>query len=361
MIASPRSRLASASVGAACVAVTLPTLALTTASCDSGAAEVGFDRASRYGIFRDLVWFEWRDRHGGFFLDLFESTQEDWRCYRAALGERVEQTDAFLARWSMSGVDDALPVVGVDLDDARAFARWRFGRLPRWDEWKYAATAHHNYQLPWGNLARTEYSNSEELGYKSLTPVGMFESGRHADGPFDLIGNAGEWTETVEFDWSAYAALYVIDVELQRDPGIDGGLSRRLHAVASHPALAPWWNTVVPLPAFLATQVEPEGIARKVTGGAAEPMLGTDASHPVDPRRMLPTERGSLVGVRVATDADTLLDALLAQREAPSPSDEAVLRRFLDRNRSHLAAAWNARASRAHGPLAAILAAELGP
>ncbi|MCA8943393.1 MAG: SUMF1/EgtB/PvdO family nonheme iron enzyme [Planctomycetes bacterium] len=307
-------------------------------------------RASRFGILRDLVWF---DRvEDGFFLDLFESTQADWRAYRRAIGAPDASTEAFLDRWvgEVGGaVDPAFPVVGLTLDEARSFARWRFGRLPRWSEWQFAATAGGSYALPWGNLSRTAYANSAELGFHRLTPVGMFESARQSGGPYDLIGNAGEWTESVDVDWDGYAEPIDTDAS---------SIGWRLGVVASHPALRLLWVPGVPLPAWMVVQAESASVPRLVTCGAADPM--PTARRPLRESRVLPRERGSLIGIRVAAGAVELLRALCACEEVPDPNGEALLREFASRHADVLLEAWPRVTNTDAGAVSRILREELG-
>jgi hypothetical protein len=71
-----------------------------------------------------------------------EVTNAEYAEFLAATGYRPMVANRFLAHWSdgtpLPGSEDE-PVTYVDLPDARAYARWRGGRLPTEDEWQVAA------------------------------------------------------------------------------------------------------------------------------------------------------------------------------------------------------------------------------
>jgi len=92
------------------------------------------------------------------------------------------------------------PVVNVSVEDALNFAKWRSQRdgvtyrLPREDEWEYAARGgDQNYLYPWGNNWETERAVISEAFPKA---VGFFPEGNNRWGVSDLIGNVWEWTST---------------------------------------------------------------------------------------------------------------------------------------------------------------------
>ena len=53
-------------------------------------------------------------------------------------------------------------MVWVDLDDARAYARWAGNRLPTEEEWQYAAQGGDGREYPWGSGLRTGVCNLGE-------------------------------------------------------------------------------------------------------------------------------------------------------------------------------------------------------
>jgi sulfatase modifying factor 1 len=99
------------------------------------------------------------------------------------------------------------PVTQVSWNDANAYAQWKGKRLPSDKEWEYASsnagTTHTLYT--WGNelvengkyKANTwqgnfPFYNTEEDGYKTTSPVGIF--GSNKIGLTDMGGNVWQWT-----------------------------------------------------------------------------------------------------------------------------------------------------------------------
>ena len=60
--------------------------------------------------------------------------------------------------WSVPPGKERHPVVWVDLDDARAYARWAGKRLPREEEWHRAAGVHSLW--PWGIASTRPYATA---------------------------------------------------------------------------------------------------------------------------------------------------------------------------------------------------------
>jgi hypothetical protein len=299
-------------------------------------------RAGRFGSLRDFVLID-RGRAAPLFVDRFEVTRGDWAEFAATpAGRSIGAQDA------IDDGDTALPVGHVDLRQARAFARWRFARLPRQEEWA-AAVGDGRHQFPWGSKEDPTRANTGELGLGEPVPVGTFEAGRRAGGnqPYDLIGNVSEWTESVSFGWTASLLDPMASCMVGRE--------RMLHT----PAFAVWgW---------------PGGLVPLVTAAAAGELrvprdaVGSDFQSPMAAtlESVLAGDRRVRLGLRLYTTPRELLTALLASDTRPRAEDLDQVRRFVRRgpHRAALAAAWLAVAppGPTDAPLYRLLRAELGP
>ncbi len=156
------------------------------------------------------------------WLGRYEVTCAQFAPYLIAHGPAVdpgfdqfeETTTGFRPRAGL----EHLPVRGVYLADARAYAAWLSAasgvvlRLPGEVEWEYAARGPTNRIWPWGDTWRPDRCRAD--GHDGPAPVGSFPSGSSWCGVEDLAGNLFEWTD----DWlddQRYASI------AQRDPAPD--------------------------------------------------------------------------------------------------------------------------------------------
>jgi hypothetical protein len=311
-------------------------------------------RAGPFGSLRDLVLFTRAGARAtdALFCDRFEVTRGDFAEFAATPAGRACDAD----RVPADG-DPTVAVGLVDLRQARAFARWRFLRLPRRDEWAQVALDGGRSRFPWGDRVDPTRANTAELGLWQPTPVGTFESGRQAGGgnPYDLIGNVSEWTESPA-SWWCDPRQY--DGRQPLDPV--AGIARAQSDVAATPALAAWTG-----PGGLS----PVGwLVAAVGDNVPRECVGADFASSMEDRfaDALPTERSARRGLRLFTTAGELLAALAATPAVLAPPDELQLRRFVarDAHRAVLAAAWRELAARGVAPavvtpIAALLAGEL--
>ncbi|MCC7397110.1 MAG: SUMF1/EgtB/PvdO family nonheme iron enzyme [Planctomycetes bacterium] len=324
------------------------------AGCTREAPAPTQSRHGRFGSLRDLVLIERTLGEGerALFVDRFEVTREDWQQFAArdagrAAGSGSQDTTG----------DAALPVAQVDLRQARAFARWRFARLPTADEWQLTSVGEVSLQLPWG-LQRDLYpwgskldptrANTSELGMGDVTPVGTFESGRRSGGetPYDLIGNVGEWTETVAVAWCS------------EDFDPVASLRRCQQRVLRTPALAVWQGPAGLLPVCFAAEA----------GGPLVPRLvmGADFTRPMtEPFEVVAAgDRRRSTGLRLFVSAGELLRDLGIHRPGLTADEKEQMRRFLRRGRNAevLGPVWRRLRDSlmGRGPCAKLLDDELG-
>ncbi len=94
----------------------------------------------------------------------------------------------------------AHPVVGVSLNDARAYCRWlstatgRMFSLPSEAQWEKAARGSDGHVFPWGDAWDDRWANTAATGTGSTSPVGSFAQDRSPYGCVDMAGNVTEWT-----------------------------------------------------------------------------------------------------------------------------------------------------------------------
>ncbi|MBL8752810.1 MAG: SUMF1/EgtB/PvdO family nonheme iron enzyme [Planctomycetes bacterium] len=298
-------------------------MALGFGACDEPAATPG--RSGRLGSLRDLVLYE-RPGNGpaaSLFVDRFEVTRGDWAEFAATpRGRAVSAQEVPVAGAS-------LPVGLVDLRQARAFAAWRFLRLPRLDEWRFASVGDGSSIYPWGDRIDIARANTGELGLGQPTPVGTFESGRRAvgDPPYDLIGNVSEWTETVAPEWWR-------DSVDPTQPSSGSAAAR--DRVLRSPALAAWQ--------YAPGLVPPAWVAAAGGAGVVRYVVGSDfQSHMQNGVEPVPTgDRRMRTGFRLYTTPAELLQALCADPMELQPADVAQVRQFVRRgnHREVLVAAW---------------------
>jgi ergothioneine biosynthesis protein EgtB len=121
-------------------------------------------------------------------------SEEDW-LWKASAG--LEHPNVWRTgdkRWFYRTLYDLLPLeqvlswpVYVSLAEARAFARWRGGRLPSEAEFHRAA---------YGSAAGQSVTGNLDFKYWSPAPVNANADDNSPWGVKNLIGNGWEWTET---------------------------------------------------------------------------------------------------------------------------------------------------------------------
>jgi formylglycine-generating enzyme required for sulfatase activity len=136
-----------------------------------------------------------------FALDETLVTNADYATFLRASGYQPRLRQNFLKHWQhghLPAGKEQHPVVYVDLDDARAYAKWAGKRLPTEEEWQFAAQGMDGRRYPWGEHFEPGRCNGGETG--GTTPVKAFPQGRSPYGCYDMCGNVWEWTESQRSD-----------------------------------------------------------------------------------------------------------------------------------------------------------------
>ncbi len=155
-----------------------------------------------------------------FYMDLREVSQRDyWSKFYVKLEDKALKA-AYLPRFTDSQGDEIvlwfqdpdtgdfqpppdqldLPVTGISLEAAMAYAQSQGKRLPTEAEW-IAAGAYREGKwamYPWGKNYEPGLANDRNAGLGGPAPVDSYKEGRSAFGIYNLSGNVREWLWTSE-------------------------------------------------------------------------------------------------------------------------------------------------------------------
>jgi hypothetical protein len=148
-----------------------------------------------------IVHFEREVRLAHYAIDLTPVTNSQYAQFLRQTGYRPADGRNFLKHWENGRVPpgrEEHPVVYVDLDDARAYARWAGKRLATEEEWQLAAQGPDGRAYPWGDAWAEARCNEGHSG--GTTAVTAYPEGRSPFGCYDLCGNTWEWTESERSD-----------------------------------------------------------------------------------------------------------------------------------------------------------------
>jgi len=135
-------------------------------------------------------------------VDVTPVTNEQFEKFLRATGYKPRHAHNFLKHWTDGKIPEGKkdhPVVYVDLEDARAYARWAGKRLLTEEEWQYAAQGPAALKYPWGNEMLPGRCNDGSTT-QDTTSVWAYPEGRSPFGCYDLCGNTWEWTESERSD-----------------------------------------------------------------------------------------------------------------------------------------------------------------
>jgi len=134
-------------------------------------------------------------------IDETPVTNSEYYDFIQATGYVPSNPTNFLKHWINNtpppGKEDH-PVVYVDLDDARAYAKWAGKRLPTEEEWQIAAQGFEGLSFPWGDDYDSLKCNHGQLN--GTSNVKTFPGGRSPHGCYDMCGNTWEMTESIRND-----------------------------------------------------------------------------------------------------------------------------------------------------------------
>jgi formylglycine-generating enzyme required for sulfatase activity len=141
-----------------------------------------------------------------FWMDECLVTNGEYERFLKATGYRPAEPRNFLKHWGGKRCPEAIrdhPVVYVDLEDARAYARWAGKRLPTEPEWQLAAQGTDGRKWPWG----AEFDASRCSASGGTTPGRAHPRGRSPFGCYDMAGNVWQWTESEHSDGHTRACI----------------------------------------------------------------------------------------------------------------------------------------------------------
>lgn len=165
----------------------------------------GFGYGLPYGAVYDHVIHE-KIKHKigplkikSFFIDETEVTNAQYKKFIDETGYKPKYTENFLKHWPNGQMPAELadyPVINVNIDDARAYAKWAGKRLPTEEEWQLAAQGLDGKKWPWGN----EFDPNKCNTTGKLQPAKSYPQGRSIYGCYNMSGNVWEWTESCRDD-----------------------------------------------------------------------------------------------------------------------------------------------------------------
>jgi len=153
-----------------------------------------------------------------FFIDEAEVTNAQYKTFLDATGYRPKHPENFLKHWPDGRMPPELaehPVVYVDIDDARAYARWAGKRLPTEAEWHLAAQGTDGRTWPWGS----EFDEKRVNMSGATMPSRSLPEGRSPYGCYHMSGNVYELTESVRDD--AHTRFLILRGGSYYDPNHD--------------------------------------------------------------------------------------------------------------------------------------------
>ena len=128
-----------------------------------------------------------------FFVDEVPVTNTAWQRYIEATG--MSAPSHWLGRRPPKG-RERHPVVGVTLEEARAYAKWAGRRLPTEAEWMAVVRGREGHRaFPWGETCVGKSCQCPKADSADTSSVDEHPTGASPEGVRDLLGNVWEWVE----------------------------------------------------------------------------------------------------------------------------------------------------------------------
>lgn len=140
-----------------------------------------------------------------YYIDKYEVTNAEYKKFCDATGHAAPKTSFQYGIFERKKVPDDeyflkqpnSPVIGINYEDAVAYATWANKRLPDEAEWEKAAswdpTMGKKRLWPWGDEAAGVKANIDSKELARIEPGGQFQGDKSAYGIFDMAGNVSEY------------------------------------------------------------------------------------------------------------------------------------------------------------------------